>query len=200
MVNSKTDYDVEIIGPVRPDPSWQFKAGQGFDATNFIVDWDNKVVTCPQGHKSTKWIPRSDVKGQAIIDIRFLGSTCRACPVRLKCTQSKTQPRELSLSTQLEPQPSITRKNSEVFTPIQPENELQPSITRESEFHQTSNTAIAKNAPQPIAKQSVGLPVASLEILRDRVLSEMKLGKQAPGYKTAQKALNRFISELIGSV
>jgi hypothetical protein len=24
--------------------------------------------------------------------------------------------------------------------------------------------------------------------------------KQAPGYKTAQKALNRFISELIGSV
>lgn len=90
LVNSKTDYDVEIIGPVRPDPSWQAKAGLGFDATNFVVDWDNKVVTCPQGHKSTKWIPRSDVKGQAIIDIRFLGSTCRACPVRSQCTQSKT--------------------------------------------------------------------------------------------------------------
>ncbi|MCC5620791.1 hypothetical protein [Nostoc sp. CHAB 5715] len=62
-------------------------------------------------------------------------------------------------------------------------------------------SAIAKSAPQPIAKQSVGLPtVRELEILRDHVLSELKLGKQAPGYKTAQKALNGFISELIGSV
>lgn len=53
---------------------------------------------------------------------------------------------QLLTSTELEPQPSITRENSEVFTPIRPENELQPSITRESEFHQTSDTAIAKNA------------------------------------------------------
>jgi hypothetical protein len=67
---------------------------------NFVVDWDNKVVTCPQGYQSTKWIPRSDVKGQAIIDIRFLGSTCRACPVRSMCTQAKTQPRELSIQSQ----------------------------------------------------------------------------------------------------
>lgn len=105
--------------------------------------------------------------------------------------------------------PCNTRKNSEVFTPIRAENELQPRITRQSEFHQTSDTAIAfgtarsaiaKNAPQPIANQETGLSVASLEILRDRILSELKLGKQAPGYKTAQKALNRFISELIGSV
>jgi hypothetical protein len=105
--------------------------------------------------------------------------------------------------------PIDSTENSEVFTPIRPENELQPRITRESEFHQTSDTAItfgtarsaiAKNAPQPIANQETGLSVASLEILRDRILSELKLGKQAPGYKTAQKALNRFISELIGSV
>jgi hypothetical protein len=96
--------------------------------------------------------------------------------------------------------PCNTRGNSEVFTPIRPENELRPSITRQSEFHQTSDIAIAKNAPQTVANQETGLSVASLEILRDRILSELKLGKQAPGYKTAQKALNRFISELIGSV
>ncbi|MFN6569042.1 hypothetical protein [Dendronalium sp. ChiSLP03b] len=41
---------------------------------------------------------------------------------------------------------------------------------------------------------------AELEILRDRILSELKLGKQASGYKTAQKALNCFITELIGLV
>ena len=52
-----------------------------------------------------------------------------------------------------------------------------------------------------VAKQSVGLPtVKELEILDARVLSELKLGTQAPGYKTAQKALNRFIIELTRSV
>jgi hypothetical protein len=36
----------------------------------------------------------------------------------------------------------------------------------------------------------------ALEALRDRILFDLKLGKQAPGYKAAQKALNRFIAEL----
>jgi hypothetical protein len=88
--------------------------------------------------------------------------------------------------------PSITREDSEFLADTPPENESQPSITQQREFHLTSDKA---------AKQSVGLPtIRELEILRDRVLSELKLGKQATGYKTAQKVLNRFIAELIGSV
>jgi hypothetical protein len=88
--------------------------------------------------------------------------------------------------------PSITWKDSEFLASHQEENEPQPSITRRRELHQTSNKA---------AKQSVGFPtVKELEILRNRVLSELKLGTQASGYKTAQKVLNRFIAELIGSV
>jgi len=31
---------------------------------------------------------------------------------------------------------------------------------------------------------------------RDRVLADLKLGKQAPGYKAAVKALDRFIKEV----
>jgi hypothetical protein len=89
--------------------------------------------------------------------------------------------------------PSITREESEFLAPHQEENELQPSITRQMEFPLTSDTASER--------QSVALPMTSeLEILRDRVLSQLKLGKQATGYKTAQKVLNRFIAELIGSV
>jgi hypothetical protein len=87
--------------------------------------------------------------------------------------------------------PCITRGDSEFLAPSQGENKPQPSITRQKDFHQTSHEA---------AKQSVGLAIEELEILRDHVLSELKLGKQATGYKTAQKVLNRFISELIGSV
>ena len=32
--------------------------------------------------------------------------------------------------------------------------------------------------------------------IRDRILFELKLGRQASGYKAAQKALNRLIAEL----
>lgn len=89
--------------------------------------------------------------------------------------------------------PCITREDSEILAPHQEENEPQPSITRQREFPLTSDTERER--------QSVALPtISELEILRDRVLSELKLGKQATGYKTAQKVLNRFISELLGSV
>lgn len=87
--------------------------------------------------------------------------------------------------------PSITRENSEFLADTPPETEPQPSITPQSEFRRTSDKS---------AQQSVGLAIEELEILRDRILSQLKLGKQATGYKTAQKALNRFIIELIGSV
>ncbi len=35
-----------------------------------------------------------------------------------------------------------------------------------------------------------------LEALRDRILANLKLGKQAPGYKASYKALDLFIAEL----
>ncbi|QLE52861.1 hypothetical protein FD724_33390 (plasmid) [Nostoc sp. C057] len=90
-------------------------------------------------------------------------------------------------------QPSITREDSEFLAFNPPKKEPQPSITGYREFPLTSDTERER--------QSVALPtIRELEILRDRVLSELKLGKQATGYKTAQKVLNRFISELIGSV
>ena len=89
--------------------------------------------------------------------------------------------------------PCITQEESEFLASHQEENEPQPSIPRQREFPLTSDTESER--------QSVELPnISELEILRDRVLSELKLGKQATGYKTAQKVLNRFISELIGSV
>ncbi len=87
----------------------------------------------------------------------------------------------------------ITREESEFLASYPGENEPQPSITRQREFPLTSDIASER--------QSVALPtISELEILRDRILSELKLGKQATGYKTAQKVLNRFIAELLGSV
>ena len=63
-------------------------------------------------------------------------------------------------------------------------------ITWEEEHHSQENA--------PVRQQAVtALPqMADLEALRERILLDLKLGKQVPGYKAAQKALNRFIAEL----
>jgi len=68
--------------------------------------------------------------------------------------------------------------------------ELPPCIMWKEEHHSQENP--------PVMQQAVtALPqMADLEALRDRILLDLKLGKQAPGYKAAQKALNRFIAEL----
>jgi hypothetical protein len=53
---------------------------------------------------------------------------------------------------------------------------------------------MGEHHPQSPAAQMPQLE--ALEALRERILFELKLGKQATGYKVALKALNRFIAEL----
>ena len=69
-----------------------------------------------------------------------------------------------------------------------------PSSTWKEESFLPCNTPIQEHPPQSPATQMPQLE--ALEALRDRILFELKLGKQATGYKVALKALNRFIAEL----
>jgi hypothetical protein len=87
--------------------------------------------------------------------------------------------------------PGNTRKEeATVSTDTSQTVELPPCITWKEEHHSQENP--------PVRQQAVtALPqIAALEALRDHILLDLKLGKQAPGYKAAQKALNRFIAEL----
>src|SRR5262245_2305701 len=59
LVDSQRDYGVTIVGPVADDPSWQARAGEGFDKGSFEVDWDRQVVTCPAGKQSISWLPNT---------------------------------------------------------------------------------------------------------------------------------------------
>ncbi len=45
LVNCQNTHAVELIGPVANNPSWQARAGQGFDVAHFSIDW--------QAHKAT---------------------------------------------------------------------------------------------------------------------------------------------------
>jgi len=89
LLSSRTTYEVDLIGPIPPNPSWQTKDEQAYDLSWFAIDWDNHRVTCPQGKHSTRWRLRQTPKGTPMIDVKFRHADCSACPQRPRCTRSK---------------------------------------------------------------------------------------------------------------
>lgn len=102
MLTSQTDYAIDLVGPVPPDPSWQAQAGQGFALACFKIDWLAQTVTCPQGHRSQGWYPRQDGRGNAVIEVKFAKADCLACACRSHCTKASTQPRMIHFRPQAE--------------------------------------------------------------------------------------------------
>ncbi len=98
LVESKQKYEIELIGPVRDNVSWQSKNPDSYDLSRFKINWRNKQATCPQGVKSTKkWTVHKDKWDNTIIGIKFPRAACRECQFRHLCTRSKTEPREITL-------------------------------------------------------------------------------------------------------
>ena len=46
---------VDLCAPVAGDPSWQARAGEGFDIASFDIDFVAKSATCPNGTFSQTW-------------------------------------------------------------------------------------------------------------------------------------------------
>ncbi len=87
---------VDLLGPTAPEPGWQAKAGEGFAASCFVIDWEAQTARCPQGKASVIWKATHDRQGHEVINIRFGHADCQACPVRPKCVAS-TRPRALTI-------------------------------------------------------------------------------------------------------
>jgi transposase len=96
LLDSQRDYQVAIVGPVADDPSWQARAGEGFAKADFQVDGDRQVVTCPAGHPSGSWLPKTTVPG-VVVEARFSGQDCTPCPHCVRCTRSKKEVRIIGL-------------------------------------------------------------------------------------------------------
>jgi transposase len=97
LVDSPTDYSVDLVGPVPPDTSWQALANQGFDISCFTGDWESECAICPMGCKSKSWSRHSDNYDNPVIKVRFNPRDCRACTSREQCTRSPKLPRVLTL-------------------------------------------------------------------------------------------------------
>lgn len=100
LVTSQTTYGVELLGPVTTSPSWQAKAGQGFDHAGFTIDWQTKQATCPQGNISRKWTLKQDGTTPEVIRIQFGKQDCLNCPCRNQCTTAISNPRQLVVRPQ----------------------------------------------------------------------------------------------------
>ena len=85
LAQAELEYDVNLMGFVREESSWQRETG--YDISAFDIDWINQQVTCPQGHHSTSWIPIVDAK-RTLFRVAFPKSACRTCPVHDQCTRS----------------------------------------------------------------------------------------------------------------
>ena len=104
LVQSQQEHGIEVVGPVPPDNHWQARAGEGFDVACFVIDWEGRRATCPQGHPSSKWSQTHDRHGNEIINIRFAQSDCRSCPSRGQCTTRVEGPREITVRPQAQHQ------------------------------------------------------------------------------------------------
>lgn len=108
LVSAQENYGIELIGPVRNDPTWQAKHHPKFANSNFQIDWDKQVAVCPKGRQSKRWKKKTDSKGQPVINIRFSQLDCSPCPSRSRCTRAKIEPRGLTIH----PKPEYTALHS----------------------------------------------------------------------------------------
>jgi transposase len=96
LVESADRFGIHLITPMLADVSAQARAGAGFDAAAFDVDFDTQTVTCPQGKTSSVWSPTRQ-RGVETIVVKFDTDTCRACPVKTQCTTARRGGRQLTI-------------------------------------------------------------------------------------------------------
>jgi transposase len=102
LVRGREELGIDLVGPPRPNPSWQGKVEGGYTIDRFEVDWDEQRVRCPQGKLSSAWSPQVDQAGTPYISVMFRQADCAACLARPLCTRAKHHARHLSLQPRAE--------------------------------------------------------------------------------------------------
>jgi transposase len=102
LVGSREELGIDLVGPPRPNPSWQAKVEGGHTIDRFEVDWDERRVRCPQGKLSSAWSRQVDHAGALYLSVWFRQADCGACPARPLCTRAEHQARHLKLPPRAE--------------------------------------------------------------------------------------------------
>jgi len=101
LVESPRDYQIELLGPLSQNGTWQAKDGKGYANAQFEVDWEALIATCPQGKTSRTGRTYQDGHGNPMMTFAFRAADCRECPVRSACTRSTSRHRGRVVSMRL---------------------------------------------------------------------------------------------------
>jgi transposase len=102
VVAAESLYGIEVVGYPMPDSSWQAKANQGFDTSSFVIDWEQRIATCPMQQTSQRLVESKDSQGKLVFRFGFPAKKCLPCPQRINCTHSKAGGRKLTIRPQSE--------------------------------------------------------------------------------------------------
>ena len=97
LVRSREELAIDLVGPPRPNPSWQGKIEGGYTIDRFEVDWDEQRVRCPQGKLSSAWSRQTDQASTPSISVMFRKADCAACLAQRLGTRAQHQARHLKL-------------------------------------------------------------------------------------------------------
>lgn len=101
LVNSKINYGIALVGPPRGNTSWQKQVKGAYTREQFLINWQQRTVHCPQGLKSISWNDRF-IKGKLYHKVSFSKTACAVCKERRRCTQAKETARRLRLLPQIQ--------------------------------------------------------------------------------------------------
>ncbi len=116
LVGSQRQRGLRVVGPVRTNGSWQARDAQGYDVTQFQLDWQRQQAICPQGQRSHSWTPYHDRAGTPVISVKFSRPVCQRCPVRTHCTHSARRARQLTVRVEAD-YAALVRLRAEQETP-----------------------------------------------------------------------------------
>ena len=97
LIGARDRHDIDLVGPARPQTGWQNRTEGAFGTTDFTVDWERRLVRCPEGHDSRSWHEYQNEATGRHIRIRFDLADCDVCPSKSRCTRGQGQGRQLTL-------------------------------------------------------------------------------------------------------
>jgi transposase len=82
LLSSQKNQGISLVGPTRPNGSWQAREDGAYDIDQFVIDWEQQQGCCPQGKHSSFWGERIDHTGMPYIAVVFSRTDCRGCVAR----------------------------------------------------------------------------------------------------------------------
>jgi Transposase DDE domain len=96
LAAARREHGITMITPLLGDSSRQAKTRNGYSRDDFVIDYEARTATCPQGQTSAHWNPRVH-DGIEKIYIAFPQYACWTCDVQPECTSSKIRRRGITV-------------------------------------------------------------------------------------------------------